>query len=97
MNNNVTIEQIEEYSCNALETNIEEVKAMNKASNVSEARRMIFYFIFRFTRMTTMEIAAHYDLRPQMPLKAFDIIRDKLSYDRDTKLIVRNFEEKYIN
>ena len=93
---NITIEQIEEYSCKACLSTPNEVKEGNRDTNTAEARRFIMYFLFRFTRMTSPEISKHYGNRPDVSIIAFDAIRSRLAYDRNTQSIVRKFEEQFI-
>ena len=93
---NITIEQIEEYSCRACLSTPEELKAGKKDTNTAEARRFTMYFLFRFTRMTSPEISKHYGNRPDVSTIAFDAIRSRLAYDKETREIVRKFEEQFI-
>ena len=95
--NLVTIEEVEQYTCDAYATFIDEVKKRGKVKEDTEARRMIMYLLFRFTKMQSGEISSHYGCIPNTSVKDFDRIRCFIGRDREIRRTVEGFEKIYNN
>jgi chromosomal replication initiation ATPase DnaA len=94
--NYATLEQIEEFSCTAYQTTMEEVKQLDKTADPSAARWLIFYLLFRFTGMTSQDIGIHYGIDYSNVNNAYKGLKKR--YDKKGSLYdtVRDFELKYI-
>lgn len=95
--NLVTIEQVEQYTCDSYGTSIEEVKSMSKKKDPSSARKMIIYLLFKFTKMDIKAIASHYGMHEIVVGKALGVIRLRVKIKGKDKDVSDGFENKFIN
>lgn len=82
-----TIYKIEDAVCKRLDVNVPTLKTSGTQES-SFARSICVYLIFRNTRLTTSEIAFHYEKQENMARTAFETI--KIEVQRGVKMKVLN-------
>lgn len=88
-----TIEEIESYACETYGVTMEQVK--EKKSR--KAKSLIFYLTFRFTKLTSKEIAELYDSNMSNVNAAFDTIKFMVIFgNNEISRVVEGFEQAYI-
>jgi len=93
--NLVTIEEVEQYTCDAYRTTISQVRDMSRKGEPAKARKMMMYLLFAFTKMDSKEIAHHYNVGEFVSVRAFSVVNTMKKYDHQTKEIVQDFRSIY--
>jgi chromosomal replication initiation ATPase DnaA len=87
-----TIKQIERYSSETYDVEIEDIKGTTTEAKHLAARKLTIYLIFHFTKLQSGEIAQLYGRKQQSVDDFIREIRYLKPRDKDLKIIIKGFE-----